>query len=112
MSEGNPMWMSDIRTATGPVRYVMTVPTDAQRAAAAQSPLYQIGDALLIWANEGDLCRRAPAEPTAACVEAMRMAERALSWLLATAKGSDNVKIAQAAIDALRAQIAQIGGGR
>ena len=45
-------------------------------------------------------------------VEAMRMAEHALSWLLATVKGSDNVKIAQAALDALRAQIAQIGGGR
>jgi len=70
MIYGNPMWISDLRTAAGPVRYVMTVPTDAQRAAAAQSPLYQIGDALLIWANEGDLCRRAPVEPTVARVEA------------------------------------------
>jgi hypothetical protein len=41
------------------VRYVHACEvTDAQRLAVRGSPLYAFGDAVLVWANEGDLCTK------------------------------------------------------
>ena len=41
------------------VRYVhASEVTDAQRAAGRNSPLATLGDMVLVWANEGDLCTK------------------------------------------------------
>jgi len=59
----------------------------------------------------------APADPSAACVDAMRMALEALRVAVTQNEHDmlmtgEECRAASAAIDALRAQIEQIGGGR
>lgn len=47
--------MDDEGTKVTRLRYLPETPTEAQRQHCLGSPLYRIGDCVLVWVNEGDL---------------------------------------------------------
>jgi hypothetical protein len=105
----------DATPSAEPSEPVAWLTDDGLRAVTAKTKAQMLGDGGAGASSMRPYCVPAYAAPPAlpdGAVEAMRGAEHALAWLLAAAKGSNNVKIAQAALDALRAQLAQIGGGR
>lgn len=54
------VWLEDLTGhVPASVRYMpVNEMSESQRIYCVRSELYNIGDAILVWANEGDLCRR------------------------------------------------------